>query len=876
MSGTGRERMRDSLRFVLLVLVLGLVAQAGGCKKDAAKADVAVDVTVDAPKTDLQPADAKKEVVPDDQVRSLKEMLGGKVGQKVRFVFDKAYEGEVDVDKLKEFVLSHELREADEFSTLTATEEWWKDYQDFVEILYYSAEHVFSDKAPYPGATFSPHIWKDIKYGVTEVTVEFMDLSEFYATIEERKRTETEPQGTEWTLLNANDGMAWAAEKFPHEPNEMVVVVTHNETYKDVPYSYYFVEEKYGKERGFDAHSFNIAMNQWPAEMQEEEGLKPHDLPIWMHFAFLNGEWDEASKSWRLFPGFRWGAYEDQNIYFIESIKDFYTPVKECGAGEKPDVPESHFYVDEQAYKECRTFTERLEYDWHRLWRHGFNTPSFPFWWSEKVDIRVVVVDLRDYADGVPEYEEEDVIDWQTVEDSVKEANPFADITIQRYNYSPPADIKQILIDNLMEEANYPMHSEVKLLDNGGEWHSFTMDWHYHFDISGLPGMQTYLAEKFGHYFGGVDDDGEPLQYHPFAEPYHRTGQPFVMPAIFFLTPHGSFNGTIGGWTTNTGDLLCIFAKQFGFSCDDLNQRIMETFGQPVGPNLNCWSDAYCMWWEVFVVDWTYNTSPVKTLRWFLDADPFEDLLGSIPDLGEFLVALAPGLFKELFGPFHPWASGFPFWLKESLTDEYAGDLSKQFASYQFAESIQHNIGYKHQTTVIFDCPYLGMEDGFNYRKHKDLNETYEMTEEQISMPFYSTEPGSRDFVIDANSYMTLKMGAGTRHMLQRIFARRQVMALYEYLTEIDPAYSLADDEYAAARVAYLEAAAHAVAWKHKEAHDRALEGLEHIDAYFAAQGKPDKLFTDWHSEVSFSPDKTGLDVTAEQLEKALKKIAGK
>ena len=298
--------MRSTLHVVLVVSMFALVLPAVGCKKDSESKDIKVDapldVPVDAPRAEVAAGDAKQDVAPA-KVTSLHEMLGEKVGQKVRFVFDKAYEGEVDEEELKAYVLSHELREADDFSTLTATEEWWKDYQDFVEILYYSSEYVFSDKAPYPGATFMPHIWKDIKYGVTEVTVEYMDLAAFYDVVEERKRMETEPQGTEWTLLNANDGMAWAAEQFPHEPNEMVVVVTHNEKYKDDPYSYYFVEEKYGKDRGFDAHYFNIAMNQWPTEMQEEEGLKPHDLPIWMHFAFLNGEWDEPSKSWRLFPG---------------------------------------------------------------------------------------------------------------------------------------------------------------------------------------------------------------------------------------------------------------------------------------------------------------------------------------------------------------------------------------------------------------------------------------------------------------------------------------------------------------------------------------------------------------------------------------------
>ncbi|MBM4388618.1 MAG: hypothetical protein FJ088_12825, partial [Deltaproteobacteria bacterium] len=432
--------------------------------------------------------------------------------------------------------------------------------------------------------------------------------------------------------------------------------------------------------------------------------------------------------------------------------------------------------------------------------------------------------------------------------------------------YTPPKDIRDVLVKNLIKPAKYPMHSEVELLGKNGGWKKFKKDWHYHFDISGLPGMQVYLTDKLNHYFD---------EYHPFAEPYHKYGRPFVMPALFFLTPFEEFEGRVGGWITNTGDLICIFAMQFGLTCEEVHALMEEKFGQPVGPNLNAWSDAYGLWWEVFVVDWTYTTSPVKTLRWFLDAEPFEEMLAAVPELGDLLVLAAPLLFDQLFGKFHPWATGFPFWLKESLSNPEAKALTRQFASYQFAETIQHNTGYKHQTTVIFDTPYLGMENGYDYRKHKDLKETFKMTEEEKSMPFYSTEPGSRDFPIDANTYMTHKMGAGTQHMLQRIFARREAMALYDYLTKIDPTYKLDDADYAEAVKAYLKAADAAIEWRHKEAYDEALKGLGYLDKYYTSKGEPDWLFTDWDTDIKFSPQTTGLQIPAEQLDKDLKKIGG-
>ena len=798
----------------------------------------------------------------------LKELIGGTIYEKVRFVLDASLEGQVDTDRLQEFVLSRQFREADEFGTLTATEEWWQDYQEFVEIGYYSSEYVFSDEAPYPGSVFMPTIWDDVTYKVGEVSFEYRDLSDFYTEIDKRKRTETDPTGTEWTLLSANDGAAWGAAEFPHDPNEMVVVVANNPAYKEKPHSYYFVEEEYGKKRGFKGHYFNTPLNQWPTDMQTAEGLKPHDVPIWMHFAFLNGEWDPDQKQWRLFPNGRWGGYDGSNVYFIEFDRDLDLQQTTCKM--KPKHPEKHFYLDEQVFKQCLDLTERLQYDWHRLWRHAFNIPSLPFWWSEKADVRVVVVDLRDYDGATPEYEEEDVIDWQTFEDSIRAANPFVDLTIQRYNYEPSQEIKDILIKHFVQEADYPLHSEVKLLGTDGDWNSFHLDWDYHWDIPGLPGMQVYIAQKLEPYWGGADADGKPLDYHPFAEPYHRTGKPFILPALFFLTPYKSFEGKIGGWTTNSGELMCILAGQFGLDCEQIHAMSQEMFGQPIGPNLNAWSDAYGLWWEVFMMDWTYTTSPVRTFRFALDPAPFHDILQAVPEIGELLDMAAPFLYEQLFGWFHPWATGFPFWLQESLTDPEAMELSRQFASFQFAETIQHNIGYKHQTTVIPDAPYLGMEEGFDYIKHQDLNETFDMTVEESTIPFYSTEPGSRDFPIDANSYMTLKMGAGTQHMLQRIFARREVVALYEYLTEADPDYGLDDTDYQDAVGYYLVAAEHALGWRHREAYDTALDGLEAMDRYFAGQGQPDKLHTDWDAPVSFTPASTGFTVNAQQLNTGL------
>lgn len=855
--------MREHIFFAMLALVL-----AAGCAGGEGAASGDLDAVEDA---DMQ---GQMEGVTPRTPAHLRELLGGVVLEKVRIVLDESLKEVIDEQYLKEMVLSHSLREADPYGTLTAPTHWWEDYQDQAEILYYSAEHVFSEESPYPGAVFMPHVWSDVTYRVADVVIEYADLAGLYEEVEKRALKVTDPSGIEWTLLSANDGIRWARKHYSYAPDEMVVLVTNNPVQLVKPVSFYFVEEEYAQARGFSAYYFNTPFDQWPSAMQQAEGLKPHDLPIWMHFAFLNGEWDQGSGKWRLFPNTRWGGYDGDNIYFIEFARDAALQGAAC---EKVlPYPKTHFYQDEIEFKKCLSPTERLHYDWYRLWRHAFNVPSIPFWWSEKIDIRVVVVDLREYDGEKPEYDEADVIDWQTFEDAVRTANPFASITIQRYLYRPPDDVRAVLLKHFVQGADFPLHSDVRLLSKDGSWKTFHMDWHYHWDIPGLPGMQIVVAEKLREYWGGVDKNGKPAQYDSFAGPYHRTGRAFVMPAIFFLTPYRAYDGRIGGWTANTGQLMCVFARQFGLTCEQLMDLMNEKFGGPVGPNLNAWSDAYGLWWEVFLMDWTYTTSPVPTLRFLLDPAPFHALLKSVPDLGELLDTVAPLLFEQMFGRFHPWATGFPFWLRESLDDQDARELTRQFTSYQFAETIQHNIGYKHQTTVIPDAPYLGMEDGYDYRKHQDLAETFQMTTEQATIPFYSTEPGSRYFPVDANTYMTFKMGAGTQHMLKRIFARREVVALFEVLKEADPAFADPDPDYQAAVKLYMEAADAAVAWQHEEAYRAALAGLEAMDRYFTARGEPDRLHKDWDAPVAFTPAAEGMAVSAAQLDKELKVFTGR
>lgn len=805
--------------------------------------------------------------------RPFKEMLGGTITHKVRLVIDEGLKGKYDEARLKEFILSRELREADDFATLANTKEWWEDYQDEAQILYYSAEHVFSDESPYAGEVFMPGVFKDVKYKVGEVTIEYANLSGFYTAGEARKMSLKEPAGTEWTLLSANDAFAWLEKTYPHAPDEMVVIVADNPNYEGKAWSYYFIEEKYAQERGFNTFPFNTPFDQWPAAMQEAEGLTPHDLPIWMHFAFVNGEWDPDAKKWRLFPNTRWGGYDGTAIYVIEASRDITLPKDLCEP--KPAKPLTHFWLDEVAYKRCLDLTERLEYDWYRLWRHAFMTPSIPFWGSENIDIRVVLLDLRQWKDGKPEYEVEDVFDWQTFVDSVRAANPFSYITFQKYLITPPKDVRDVLVKHLIQKADFPLHSDVRLLKRDGSWRKLHMDWHYHVDITGLPGIQVYLTDLLREYFGGADQNGKPKEYDPFAKPYSQTGRPFIVPALFYLTPRAEFNGTVGGWTTNTGQLMCVFARQFGMSCEQVMQLMEEAFGGPVGPNLNAWSDAYGLWWEVFFMDWTYTTAPMKTLRFVLDPAPFHELIQAVPKYGELLDQAAPLLYEQLFGWFHPWATGFPFWLKEGPEDPDARELSREFASYQFAETIQHNIGYKHQTTVIPDAPYLGMEKGYDYRRHHDLKETFDMTVEEATIPFYSTEPGSRDFPIDANSYMTFKMGAGTQHMLKRIFARREILALWDAIVAADPSFASSDKDYLEALNTYNEAAEAALAWRHKEAWDLALKGLRAMDRYFTNKGEPDRLHTDFETFRQFEPAKPGLPVDAATLDKDLHFYSG-
>lgn len=833
-------------------------ADTGPPPADTVEGDVATDTV----------ADAGESVV----LESYRERLGGAITNRVRFVVDQSLEGEIDEARLTAYVTGQTLHEAYDYTTLALPENWWEDYQDFADFLYYSADHVFGNDSPYPGARFMPYVWNDVTYGVREATVEYLDLSPFYVAVESRKIMREDPTGKTWALLSANEGMAWVTAQFPHEPDEMVVVVTNNTAYATEAQSYYFVEEEYGAERGWTTHYYNTLFNEWPTAMQTAEELEPHDLPIWMHFAFLNGEWDADNERWALFPNRRWGGYDGANVYVIDFATELLVEQDDCDP--VPTRPRTHAYLDEQAFRRCFDLTERLEYDWYRLWRHAFHVPSFPFWWSEKVDVRVVVVDLRGYDGDTPEYAADDVIDWQTVEDSIRAANPFADLTIQRYDWRPSAEEIAVLESHFIQEADYPLHVAVNVPRADGSFAGATMDWHYHFDIPGLPGLQVYLTDKLRSYFGGVEGN-EPVQYDPFAEPYLKTGEPFVVPAIFFLTPFEAYDGQVGGWTANTGQLMCIFAKQFGVSCEQIMQMMQDSFGRPIGPNLNAWSNAYGLWWEVFILDFTYATSPIQTLRFLLDPEPFEDLVEAIPDFGAGLALIAPKLFDQIFGAFHPWSSGFPVWFRESLDDPEIRELTRQYTSYQFAETIQHNIGYKHQTTVVFDAPYLGMEDGFDYREHRDLDETFDMTVEQATMPFYSTEPGSRDFPIDANTYMTHKMGAGTQHMLQRIFARREIMALWEELDAIDAATKLDDEDVRAAALAYTRASDHALAWRHAEAYQQALLGLEALDRYFTGQGEPDRLHTDWDAPVSFTPATTGLSVTVEQLDNDLTRLEG-
>ena len=77
--------------------------------------------------------------------QSLRERMGGRIDTRVRFVVDQTLQGSLDVAALKASVKGRTLREADDFTALTSQKDWWDDYQDSAEVLYYSAEHVFSE-----------------------------------------------------------------------------------------------------------------------------------------------------------------------------------------------------------------------------------------------------------------------------------------------------------------------------------------------------------------------------------------------------------------------------------------------------------------------------------------------------------------------------------------------------------------------------------------------------------------------------------------------------------------------------------------------------------------------------------------------------------
>ena len=143
-------------------------------------------------------------------------------------------------------------------------------------------------------------------------------------------------------------------------------------------------------------------------------------------------------------------------------------------------------------------------------------------------------------------------------------------------------------------------------------------------------------------------------------------------------------------------------------------------------------------------------------------------------------------------------------------------------------------------------------------------------------MPFYSTEPGSRDFVVDANTYMTHKMGAGTRRMLDRIWSRNVVVALYDHLAAADPTFDETDADFARAATLYREAAELSLGWRYGDAYQKALEGLAAADAYFTARGNPDRLHTDWDAPVAaFAPAEEGLQLSPAVLDRELGKLSG-
>ena len=64
------------------------------------------------------------------------------------------------------------------------------------------------------------------------------------------------------------------------------------------------------------------------------------------------------------------------------------------------------------------------------------------------------------------------------------------------------------------------------------------------------------------------------------------------------------------------------------------------------------------------------------------------------------------------------------------------------------------------------------------------------------------------------------------------MLARREVLALYDYLTQIDPDHETADVDHQEALEHYMTAVDHSMAWRHKDAYAEALKGREAVDRY--------------------------------------------
>jgi hypothetical protein len=137
--------------------------------------------------------------------------------------------------------------------------------------------------------TFMPHIWSDVVYQVSDVVVEFEDLSELYQKEEERALDVQDMTSKTWHLLSANDGFAWAKQHYAHAPDEMVVIVTNNQRQTQGDTSFYFIEEEYANRRGFDAYLLQYAVRpvaKGNARKRGAEGTRPSDMD-----AFRLPEW---------------------------------------------------------------------------------------------------------------------------------------------------------------------------------------------------------------------------------------------------------------------------------------------------------------------------------------------------------------------------------------------------------------------------------------------------------------------------------------------------------------------------------------------------------------------------------------------------------